>query len=465
VSNPTNGKSWSKERLQDVYKDFQADRPEQVSNLINPVVAKPLHQNSIARMLVVLGAAALLALVGWISMNGNSKTTNPVANEPTPTPVEDADGNSEGWKAAATQGTANGLPIEVPVKTPTPTPAATTQPTSVKPTVRPTPIATARPAPAKPQIVYKTVYKTVPAPAKPTPVVNQPKPVPRPVIKVPIAKTPIIAKAPIVAKTPIVAKAPPRSFIPIARNNSSRPTRAPTIRTARKPLASENVLLSGVPDNTRFTKDTLVPGTSVVGHLLSPMQSSSTSNQSSPSATTMKVALDQPLRMMGGRQIPAGSMVIFAATIDPQNGAIAAVSGDAWHSGKTISIPQGSISIQTANKQPLIATSFKPRTGDLARADTNNALLGAVGQVGEELTKSTASVNVGNGSTIIQQTNNPNIVGAVLKGGFQTWSTDQRVRTQAEASQILATQPIQYLAQGTPVTLIVNRPATIALPR
>jgi hypothetical protein len=179
----------------------------------------------------------------------------------------------------------------------------------------------------------------------------------------------------------------------------------------------------------------------------------------------MKVALDQPLRMMNGRQIPAGAMVMFSATIDPQNGAIAAVSGDAWHNGKTISIPQGSISIQTANKQPLIATSFKPRTGDLARADTNNALLGAVGQVGEELTKSTASVNVGNGSTIIQQTNNPNIVGAVLKGGFQTWSTDQRVRTQAEASQILATQPIQYLAQGTPVTLIVDRPATIAIPR
>jgi hypothetical protein len=137
VSNP-NGKSWSKERLERVYADFQSDRPEQVSNLINPVVAKPLYQNSIARMLVVLGAASCLALVGWIAMNGRS-TTDRVATETTPVNVEDANGNSEGWKAAADRGTANGLPIDVPVKTPTP---AATQPTSVKPIVRSIPAVT-----------------------------------------------------------------------------------------------------------------------------------------------------------------------------------------------------------------------------------------------------------------------------------------------------------------------------------
>jgi hypothetical protein len=187
--------------------------------------------------------------------------------------------------------------------------------------------------------------------------------------------------------------------------------------------------------------------------------------QNSPGAIAMKVALDQPLRMMGGQQIPAGTMVVFSATVDPQNGAIAAVSGDAWHQGKTISIPQGAISIQATNKQPLIATSFKPRMADLAKADTNNALLGAAGQVGDELTKSTASINVGSSSTIIQQTNNPNILGAVLKGGFSTWATDQRQRTQTEASQIIATQSIQYLPQGTTVTLTVDSPAQVGIPQ
>jgi hypothetical protein len=328
---------------------------------------------------------------------------------------------------------------------PTPTPTATTQPASAKPAVQPTPAPTARTIPAKPQIVYKTIVKTVPAPSKPALV---------------------IPKASPVAMVPIVAKAPPKSFIPIGGNVSrpTRPTRSPTVKTARAPLASENVLLSNT-SNIRVKTDTLIPGTSVVGHLLSPMQSSSGSKQNSPGAISMKVALDQPLRTMGGLQIPAGAMVVFAATIDSQNGAIAAVSGDAWHQGKTISIPQGAISLQATNKQPLIASSFKPRMADLAKADTNNALLGAAGQVGDELTKSTASINVGSSSTIVQTTNNPNIWGAVLKGGFSTWATDQRQRTQTEASQIIATQSIQYLSQGTTVTLTVDSPAQVSIPQ
>ncbi len=453
--NSPKGNSWSKERLEQVYTDFEVERPEQVSNLVTPVVDKPLHQNSIARAIVVLGAAAALALIGWIAFNGKSKPDS-VVEEPTATPVEDAQGNSEGWKAAASQGTANGLPVDVPTKTPTPT-ATPTSPPTAKPTQKPTPAPVAKPTPAKPvavpptappkpQIVYKTIVKTVPVPSKPTPVI--------------VSKPPKASPLPVV-RAPVVAKTPPKSFIPIGGSGSRQP-RSPTAKTARKPLASENVLLSN--SNRRVKRDTLIPGTSVVGHLLSPLQSSS-GKQNSPGTTSMKVALDQPLRMMSGQQIPAGTMVVFSATVDPQNGAIAAVSGDAWHNGKTISIPQGAISLQATNKQPLIATSFKPRMADLAKADTKNALLGAAGQVGDELTKSTASINVGSSSTIIQQTNNPNILGAVLKGGFQTWATDQRQRTQTEASQIIATQSIQYLPQGTAVTLTVDSPVQVGIPQ
>jgi hypothetical protein len=438
------GNSWSKERLEQVYTDFEVDRPEQISNLVTPVIKKPLHQNSIARAIVVLIAAAALALIGWIAFNGKSKPESVVEELGAP-PIEDAQGNSEGWKAAASQGTANGLPVDVPTKTPspmaTPTSAPTAKPTPIAKPTSAKPVAVRPTVPAKPQIVYKTIYKTLPSPSKPAPVVMS-----KPLIPV--------------VKAPVVAKAPPKSFIPIG--GGSRQPRSPTVKTVRKPLASENALLSNT--NRRVKTDTLIPGTSVVGHLLSPMQSSS-GKQNSPGAISMKVALDQPLRMMSGQQIPAGAMLVFAATVDPQNGAIAAVSGDAWHQGKTISIPQGAISVQAANKQPLIATSFKPRMADLAKADTNNALLGAAGQVGDELTKSTASINVGSSSTIIQQTNTPNYLGAVLKGGFQNWATDQRQRTQTEASGIIATQSIQYLPQGTAVTLTVDSPVQVGIPQ
>jgi hypothetical protein len=457
VSSPDSDKSWSKARLERVYANFQSDRPEQVANLVNPEIAKPLHQNSIARMTVVLAAAGILAVVGWIAFNGKSKS--PVAiDPPTPVAVEDAAANSEGWKAAATQSTANGLPVDVPVKT-TPTVTPTVKPTPAAPVVKtvPAPVVTAAP---KPQIIYKTVYRTLPVRSqpllRPTPAVvvkalPPPKTAPRPVV--------ILAKPP---------TAPPSSFIPIAGGGRTRVAIKPTtVRVKRRqPLASENILLARTLANPTAKPAMLIPGTTVTGHLISPMQSSTAASIPGKSgATRLNVALDRPLPTAGGDRIPIGTMVTFATTIDPQNGAVTAVSGNAWSNGKTISIPPGTIAIQAANNQPLIATSFKPRTGDLARADTNNALLGAVGQVGEELTRSTTSINVGNGSTIIQQTNNPNILGAVLKGGFQTWATDQRQRTQTEASQINALQPIQYLAQGTPVTLTVARPARIIIPR
>jgi hypothetical protein len=458
VSSPDSDKSWSKARLERVYANFQSDRPEQVANLVNPEIAKPLHQNSIARMSVVLAAAGVLAVVGWIAFNGKSKSTVAI-DSPTPVTVEDATANSEGWKAAATQSTANGLPVDVPAKS-TPSVAPTVKPTPVAPVVKTVPAPVVKAAP-RPQIIYKTIYRTLPARSQPLP-----RPTPAVVVKA-LPPPPKTTPRPVVilAKPPT---APPSSFIPIAGGGRTRVAIKPTtVRVKRRqPLASENILLARTLANPTAKPATLIPGTTVIGHLISPLQSSSTA-ASIPGkpGINLRVALDRPLPTASGERIPIGAMVTFAATIDPQNGAVTAVSGNAWSNGKTISMPPGTIALQSANNRPLIATSFKPRAGELASADTNNALLGAAGQVGEELTKSTTSINVGNGSTIIQQTNNPNIWGAVLKGGFQTWATDQRQRTQTQASQINALQPIQYLAQGTPVTLTVARPARIIIPR
>jgi hypothetical protein len=364
-------------------------------------------------------------------------------------------------------------PSPTPSPTASPTPSSTPSPTpKVTPSSSPSPIV-AKATPPPPQIIYKTVYKTLPPVKTPPRIVYKTFPAPRPV-PIPISKTPpspptkAIPRPIIVAKAPAPSKTATQSFIPLGSAGAvQRPIRP--IRTAsrptlpvrsRSPLASENILLGATVPPKISLLATIVPGTTITGHLLSPMQSSG-GNGSQGRATMIRVALDQPLKTNGGYQIPNGAFISFSATVDPQNGAVAATSGDGWDNGKTISIPPGAISLQSANKQPLVATAFAPKSGDLARADTSNALLGAAGEVGNELTKGTSSINVGNGSTIIQNSSNPNIVGAVLKGGFQTWATDQRQRTQNNASQILAGQPIQYLAQGTPVTLTVNTPATI----
>jgi hypothetical protein len=254
VSSPNSSKSWSKERLATVYSKFQNDQPEQISNLTNPTINKPLHENSIARAVIVLSAAGLFAMVGWIAFSRNSQPT-PMAAETSQTTakVEDAEGNSEGWKAAATQGTSNGLPVDVPARpSPTPTPIAKPTPVATAVKATPTPIPT-----PTPQIIYKTntVYKTLPAP----------RPVPIPVSKTPpntqtATRPVIIANA--TPKTPL-----PSSFIPLGgagmvQNRPIRPTRT-AIRTKRTPLASENVLLGTTTGATKMTVGTIIPGTTV----------------------------------------------------------------------------------------------------------------------------------------------------------------------------------------------------------
>jgi hypothetical protein len=393
----------------------------------------------------------LVGIISFFMFGGSSKnqvaSLDPVASKPQPQ-KDDRDKKIEELQqkmAADNQKRDMEAMNSKPSPSPTTSPAVTPSPAPIVQKATPTPTPT-------PQIIYKTntVYKTLPAP----------RPVPIPGSKTPSNTQTVTRPAIIANATP---KTPPPSFIPLGgagmvQNRPIRPTRT-AIRTKRTPLASENVLLGTTTGATKMTVGTIVPGTTVTGHLLSPMQSNS--GNGNQGTTAIKVALDQPLRTNGGYQLPTGTVVSFAATINPQNGAVSAISGDAWNNGKVISIPPGAISIQSANNQPLIATAFAPKTGDLAKADINNALLGAGGEIGNELTKGSSSINVGNGSTIIQNSSNPNILGAVLKGGFQTWATDQRQRTQTSASQILSAPPIQYLAQNTPVKLTVNSPATI----
>jgi hypothetical protein len=432
MTNPDR-KSWSKERLAAVYAQVRSQQPDRVADLVAPIVHKPLHQNSIARAILVFSAAGLCALVLFIVFSGSK---SPPVADVSPSPgVNDPENNAEGWKAAATQATAGGLAVDVPSDKPNNPPTAKPQ-VKPSPAIKPTPTPIVKtPAPvATPKIVYRTVYKPLaPPPTRPTPPVAAPK---------------IVAQS---------KPKPPPSFIPIAggRSKVNSPT---TARTAPKPLASERVLMA-----TRFptaTADRLIAGTTVAGHLMSPMQA-----QRDRGNTKLQIVLDEPLPTQLRSRIPPGAILNLQATINPQNGAVSAQSLDLSYQGRQIAIPKGTISIQAANKQPLVATAYQPRMGELAAADRQNALLGAVGEVGNELTKGNTSVNVANGVSVIQQTNNTNILGAVFKGGFQSWATDQRQRTQTSASQMIAAQPIQYLAQNTPVLLTVDSPAPIVTPK
>jgi hypothetical protein len=427
---PAQPSPWSKENLTTALNKTKAELPATLPAMTVATTKKPLYQNSLAKAGIVLGGSAALAALGLLFFaNPPEKAATPVAEAPK---VEDPEGNTDGWNAAAKQSTANGLAVDVPTDKPL---VPATQPS---PTAKPS--ATAK--------TKTTVAKVTPA----TPAVS--------------TKPQIVYRT---ASQPVVTKAPAQSFIPFGGGQVAprqRPVAtAPVavtpkvIRAPKAPLPSEQFLLAR---GAYRPADQLVSGATVPGRLSSAMQSS----QSGTAASTMiRVFLDKPLLTNKGFMIPKGATIAFNAVVNPQNGAVTAESMGGEYLGKKILIPKGSIALQAANNQPLIATEFKPRMGDLATADRNNAFFGAAGEIGNELTKGQASINVGNGSTIIQQTNNnPNILGAVLKGGAQTYANDQRQRTQQEASKIMAGQPVQFLPPGTPVSLTVVNPAMVRIP-
>jgi hypothetical protein len=320
-----------------------------------------------------------------------------------------------------------------PVSTTSPAPRTNPAPVKAKPITKPSP-PIAKTPPPQTKIVYRTIT------AKPTPV----KPVP-------------------VKRTLGKPMPPPSSFISLGKGQ--QPSRQEKqSRPKREPLASEKTLLDNLDRSAPAATagaDPLKAGQNTSVHLMSTLQFNDRGD------TPLQVMLDRPLVTLGTKQIPAGSIILFQASVNPQNGAITAISGDAVVNGKTVRIQKGAMSLELSNPQrtsraPLVAQSVNLKEGELATADRNNALVGIAGGIGKELTKGTANVTVGNGSTIIQQGNNsPNIWGGALNGASETILNNQRQRIETKASQALAAPPIQSLAADTPLLLTVTFPAPI----
>jgi hypothetical protein len=314
--------------------------------------------------------------------------------------------------------------------------AAEAKQAKVNPSAKPSPSASAKVPPVvkqqKPQIVYKTAPQLKPSPVQPS----------------------------------------PQSFIPIG-NGQQAQRREKRVKQPRQPLvASEKAFLDSLKPKAKAAPaapvgDPLIAGGSAGARLMATLQfnSSSQSQNGQAQGQPMQVVLEQALKTSSGSEIPRGSILLFQAATNSQSGAVTATSGDAMYNGRLIRIPKGAITIQSPNGDPLIAKSYRPGMDGLAAADRNNAILGGVSAVGDELTKGSATTVIGNGSTVVSQNNTPNIFGAVAKGAFGGWSTDQRQRTQAEATKLLAAPPVQILPLNTPFRVTVTFPAPISFTR
>jgi|GEM_PF-2810822 len=230
----------------------------------------------------------------------------------------------------------------------------------------------------------------------------------------------------------------------------------PAAPTTSPYLASENEIY-GDPSQPRR----MIPaGMKSSGVLLTPIQiaAGDTSEQ------TATIGLIQPLVDRDGRiVVTAGSQVQFKLTA-LSSGWLKATSAVINIDGKTTNIT-GNFSLVASNGEPLIAQSLTFGDGRIAQQDQKSFILGALQNIGAVLTQpntqSSINSNIGGFSSSSSTQSNPNVIGAILQGGFNPLAQQQLVRSTAEIERLLEAPRLWFLPSGTNVQIVINQPLAI----
>ncbi|MCT7953479.1 hypothetical protein NG798_27140, partial [Ancylothrix sp. C2] len=220
--------------------------------------------------------------------------------------------------------------------------------------------------------------------------------------------------------------------------------------------ASINPNTVGTADNNFMRVGQLVPG-----QLVTPVAAIDSGNRQSQTgniAQRFVVALSNPLLASDGAVLfPASSQVVFEIKNVQKNGLVEAV-GVALIDGQVeYRLPTGAISIRGQNGEPLIAERRRDDSGLFGR-DLQTFGLGAAAKVGEVLNRpqreSSYSGFGGGGSTV--ERGSPNILGAVLEGGFSPVLESNTRRNERAIQEIESRPPLWYIEQGKGVQVFIN---------
>lgn len=130
---------------------------------------------------------------------------------------------------------------------------------------------------------------------------------------------------------------------------------------------------------------------------------------------------------------------------------------------REVALPTGAIQLRGFEGTPLIAQKYGDPGSDIARMDLNMAAMSGVSRVAELINRPQSSSVISNvgGSTVTQETGDPNILAGLLEGAFGQLSEQMAERNQAALEEILNRPTIWYLPPGLEVEVYINQ--TVAL--
>jgi hypothetical protein len=216
-------------------------------------------------------------------------------------------------------------------------------------------------------------------------------------------------------------------------------------------LPSEQKIIQGVA-----IQNYKVPvGTQLKATVLTPVQASALDASGiSPVGSIVAVRLDAPLKDPSGKTIIPSENTQIIFTFEVKNGWVIGTSRTLIVNNQKTDI-EGLITMQGGGGQPLIAEVYRPGGAEIAAADQNLLLWGAVAGAGEAATQGSTTVTLGNGGTVVQNSGGQNILGGILKGAGTPYVQAQQERAKAASLAAAARQPIYYVTPGAKVDLFI----------
>ena len=225
----------------------------------------------------------------------------------------------------------------------------------------------------------------------------------------------------------------------------------------RTPVATTNL-------NVNETKEVAL-GTSAPGRIIMPMIWDQGGNNKSD---RFAIELTKPLTATDGTvALPAGTVLVTkTVAVGKKNNlvsasAIALIYPNSQGTVKQETIPAETLLIRGRGQQPLIAKKLNDVGTDIAQQDLLVGLLSSLGKVGsivnQPRTQSSTVVSSGtfNQSTITSNSN-PQIWAAALEGFFSPVSERLSRRSDQAVQELLQHPNIQFLSEGTEVSVVVN---------
>ncbi|BAY23852.1 hypothetical protein NIES2100_36450 [Calothrix sp. NIES-2100] len=212
-------------------------------------------------------------------------------------------------------------------------------------------------------------------------------------------------------------------------------------------------------------------GASASGKLVTPLiwSKHSTNNSSNKSQTTTSgekfvIQLIEPLTKEDCLiTLPKGSQIVAQVTDIQKSGLVQLEATQVLIDGKEYLLPPGAISIRGNSGQPLIASKWSDKGGEIASRDAETFIVGSLAKVGKVLNQpksqqiSTSSWLGGTNTFSSISGGSENILGAVLEGGFEPLTQQILQRNQQALAEIQQREEVWYIRAGTDIQVFVNQ--------